>query len=85
MNTFELNYFSISGFNHVCNEGVQHVKVLPYLSIVQVTEGSYEIVLENNELEWIEEGGFFIAPAGVKQTIIHHVNKTTGKMSARWL
>ena len=85
MNTFELNYFSISGFNHVCNEGVQHVKVLPYLSIVQATEGSYEIALENNKLELVEEGGFFIAPTGAKQTIIHHVNKTTGKMSARWL
>lgn len=85
MNTFELNYFSISGFNHICNEGVQHVKVLPYLSIVQVTEGSYEIALENNKLELIEEGGFFIASTGVKQTIIHHVNKITGKMSARWL
>lgn len=85
MNSFELNYFSISGFNHIYNEGEKHVKVLPYLSIVQVTEGSYEIALENNKLELIEEGGFFIAPAGVKQTIIHHVNNATGKMSARWL
>ena len=50
MNTFELNYFSISGFDHISNEGVKHVKVLPYLSIVQVTEGSYEIALENNKL-----------------------------------
>ena len=85
MNSFELNYFSINGFNHICNEGEKHVKVLPYLSIVQVTEGSYEIALENNKVELIEEGGFFIAPAGVKQTIIHHVNNATGKMSARWL
>ena len=50
MNSFELNYFSISGFNHIYNEGEKHVKVLPYLSIVQATEGSYEIALENNKL-----------------------------------
>ena len=85
MNSFELNYFSISGFNHIYNEEEKHIKVLPYLSIVQATEGSYEISLENNKLELVEEGGFFIAPAGVKQTIIHHINNATCKMSARWL
>ena len=73
------------GFYTVSNENVAHRKVLPYLSIVQSTEGSYDISLGNGKMEQTGEGGFFIAPADIQQTIVHHVNPQSGKMSARWI
>jgi len=81
----EIKYFEKSEFIGLCNENIKHVKVLPYLSIVQSTEGSYDIALANNKSEQTEQGGFFIAPSNVQQTIIHHVNKQSGRMSARWI
>lgn len=81
----EIKYFEKSEFIGLCNENIKHVKVLPYLSIVQSTEGSYDITLGNNKSEETEQGGFFIAPSNIQQTIIHHVNKQSGYMSARWI
>jgi AraC-like DNA-binding protein len=81
----ELRYLKKGRFDSVPNEGNRHVKVLPYLSIVQSVEGSYDIALGNGASETTEEGGFFIAPAGLRQTIVHHVNQASGNMSARWL
>ena len=72
-------------FRSVENEGLRHVKILPYLSIVQSTEGSYDISLENGEVKQTGSGGFFIAPAHAKQTIVHHVDPESRKMSARWI
>ena len=73
------------GFYRVSNENVKHVKVLPYLSVVQSVEGSYDIALGNGKSERTGEGGFFIAPSDVQQTIVHHVNPESGKMTCRWL
>ena len=81
----QIKSFKKGGFYSVSNEGVKHVKVLPYLSIVQSLEGSYEIALGNGEALKTEDGGFFIAPAHVQQTIVHHVNRSSKKMSARWI
>jgi len=73
------------GFYSVSNENVTHVKILPYLSVVQSVEGSYDITLGKGEQKQTGEGGFFIAPGGVQQRIVHHVNKKSGKMSAHWI
>lgn len=72
-------------FSSFYNEGEKHVKILPYLSIVQATEGNYHISIGNGQKFETGEGGFFIAPANVKQTIVHHVNPQSKKMSARWI
>ena len=81
----EIKYLRSGSFCSASNEGVKHVKILPYLSVVQATEGNYDIALGNGTTEPIGEGGFFIAPANVKQTIVHHVNPQSKKMSARWI
>ena len=73
------------GFRSVKNEGDKHIKVLPYLSVVQSVEGSYDISLGGGETLQTGEGGFFIAPPRVGQTIVHHVSEKSGKMTARWL
>ena len=73
------------GFNSASNENVKHTKVLPYLSIVQSVEGSYDIALGRGDTLQTGDGGFFIAPAHIQQTIVHHVNKASGKMTARWI
>lgn len=66
-------------------EGVRHTKVLPWLSIVQSLEGNYEVALGGGEHERTEEGGFFIAPSGVSQDIIHHLSERSGKIRCRWI
>jgi len=73
------------GFYAIKNENIKHTKVLPYLSIVQSMEGSYDIALGNEKAFQTGDGGFFIAPSNTQQTIVHHVNKKSGKMSARWI
>ncbi len=81
----DIRYLKSGSFCTESNEGVKHVKILPYLSVVQATEGSYDIALGNEKSFNTSEGGFFIAPSNVKQTIVHHVNPSSNKMSARWL
>ena len=81
----KIKYFKKSGFYSLYNENVRHVKVLPYLSVVQAVEGSYDFAIGSTELEQTGEGGFFIAPTELQQTIVHHVNSQSGKMSARWI
>ncbi len=66
-------------------EGIQHIKILPFLSIVQAVEGCYEIRLGDGKMLNTGEGGFFVAPSDMQQTIVHHVNKQSGKMNARWI
>lgn len=53
------------------NREFTHVKQLPYLSVVQSKYGSYRIRLGDGEAEETEEGGMFIAPKSVTQTITH--------------
>ena len=67
------------------NPNLCHTKILPWLSIVQSQEGTYEIQLGNKKAQRTEEGGFFIAPSGIQQTITHHLNPQTQKMRCRWL
>ncbi len=80
-----IKFFQKSGFYSVQNENIKHVKVLPYLSIVQSVEGSYDITLGCGEQKQTNDGGFFIAPSNVQQNIVHHVNKKSGKMTCRWI
>ena len=80
-----IKYFSIDHFESKHVENVRHVKVLPTLSIVQAVEGNYDIQIGNREQKNTGNGGFFIAPSGIQQTIVHHVHPATGFMHARWL
>lgn len=79
-----INYIK-NGFKSISNDGVVHKKILPYLSIVQSVEGNYDIALGDGKAENTGEGGFFIAPSDIQQTIVHHVNKESGVMTCRWL
>ena len=81
----QIKFLKKGGFYAVKNENIKHKKVLPYLSIVQSMEGSYDIALGNEKAFQTGDGGFFIAPSNTQQTIVHHVNKKSGKMSARWM
>lgn len=81
----QIKILKTGNLNSSKSEGVKHVKVLPYLSIVQSVEGSYDIALGRGETFQTGEGGFFIAPANIQQTIVHHVNKKSGNMIARWI
>ena len=81
----QIKYFKKCGFDSVSNENLKHIKVLPYFSVVQSVEGSYDISLGGGETHKTGEGGFFIAPSGVRQTIVHHVNEKSKRMSARWV
>lgn len=81
----EIKYFKKNGFYSAHNDNLRHIKVLPYLSIVQSVEGSYDITLGNGATMQTGEGGFFIAPSGVQQNIVHHANQKSGTMTCRWL
>ena len=81
----DIKYLKSGGLSSKTIEGVKHVKILPFLSIVQATEGSYDISLGNGPTRQTGEGGFFIAPAHIKQTIVHHVNLESQNMNARWI
>ena len=81
----DIKYFKKDGMTSFEHENVKHIKILPYLSIVQSVEGSYDISLGNGGAENTGEGGFFIAPAEVQQTIVHHGDPKSGRMVCRWL
>ncbi len=81
----EIKYFSLDSLWSRDMDGVKHVKVLPWLSVVQAVEGSYDIRIGTKKQENTGEGGFFIAPAGVRQSIVHRADPHSGNMRARWL
>lgn len=66
-------------------EGLHHIKSLPWLSVVQSVEGSYEVSLEGGDAVRTGDGGFFVAPSQMKQNILHHSNPETNKMYNRWV
>ncbi len=66
-------------------EGLRHIKSLPFLSVVQAVEGSYDIRLGAGCERSTGEGGIFIAPANVRQTITHRIDADSGRMRARWI
>ncbi|MHB1485262.1 MAG: helix-turn-helix domain-containing protein [Saccharofermentanales bacterium] len=82
--TVDIKYFSTASLN-AQNDGLKHIKSLPYLSVVQATEGFYEIGIGSDNQVKIDEMGAFIAPTYEMQYITHHVNPRTGNMTAHWL
>lgn len=83
--TLDIRYiYTYAGI--VCEQdGLEHRKSLPYLSVVQATEGSYDISLGGGPWANTGEGGAFIAPAAAMQDIIHRVSPLTGVMKAQWI
>ena len=80
-----IEYAHKSGVSSATCNGSCHTKVLPYLSVVQAVEGSYDIQLDNGKTYNTGNGGFFIAPANVQQRIVHNVSPTSKKMVCRWI
>ena len=80
-----IEYAHKSGFSSTLCDGIRHTKVLPYLSIVQAVEGSYDIRLDNGETYNTGNGGFFIAPSDVQQFIVHNMDSQSKKMVCRWI
>ena len=78
-----IEYAHKSGFSSATCNGSCHTKVLPYLSVVQAVEGSYDIQLDNGKTYNTGNGGFFIAPSNVQQRIVHNVNLTSKKIVCR--
>lgn len=66
-------------------ENVSHIKVLPWLSVVQSYEGSYDIQLVRHSIKKTGDKGFFIAPSGIQQTITHHHDTRSNQMRCRWI
>lgn len=66
-------------------EGLRHIKTLPFLSVVQATEGSYDVALGHGNSNQTGENGAFIAPSQVVQNLVHHVNPKSGFMKAHWI
>lgn len=75
----------IGSFEKAHNHRIRHIKALPYISIVQATEGYYAFGLNGSEIKDTREGGFFIAPSLKQQEIIHNVSPQSKMMSARWV
>lgn len=80
-----IEYAKKDGFTSTLCDGVCHTKVLPYLSVVQAVEGSYDIQLENDVICNTGSGGFFIAPSNVQQRIVHNTDPASKKMICRWM
>lgn len=80
-----VEYIGRGSFSSTTMDTICHVKTLPYLSVVQAIEGNYDITLGTSPTCNTEECGFFIAPANVKQTIVHHADPVSGIMHCRWV
>lgn len=81
----DIQLFALGSLNSSDCENIKHIKVLPWLSVVQAKEGSYDIAVGNQSAENTGNGGFFIAPPGLQQYITHHIDPKSGVMCARWL
>lgn len=86
MNIEELHMenIHIGQLNEKNMDNVCHQKVLSTMTVAQATEGSYDFAVGASPLQNTGEGGFFIAPAQELQTIVHHTDKKSGNMKARW-
>lgn len=80
-----IEYYEKDGFSSSKCDKIRHIKTLPYLSVVQAVEGSYDISISNGEVYNTEAKGFFIAPSDVRQDIVHNVDKKTNNMVCRWV
>lgn len=67
------------------SHGLEHIKSLPYISVVQAIEGTYSISINGSEPLLTGEGGFFVAPSQATQKILHLQNEDTRRFSARWI
>ena len=85
IDSIEIKYHYYGGFSMNSNDGMLHIKSLPYLSIVQSKVGSYGIKLDDGEEENTGDGNFFIAPSMTTQTITHFLNKEQGTFTARYI
>ena len=77
--------FSKGSSSSMQHDGICHIKTLPYLSIAQAVDGSYDIRLGAGKTHNTGTCGFFLAPANIQQTITHHSNPASGHMHCRWV
>lgn len=80
----QIRYASFDDGMVLKTDQLVHRKSLPCLSLVQATEGSYGIQIEDSPVYETGTGGCFIAPSNLLQTITHRVDPETGVMRARW-
>ncbi|MBE6732342.1 MAG: helix-turn-helix transcriptional regulator [Ruminococcaceae bacterium] len=85
LNSLQIEVLKKGSMNSDSADGICHVKALPYLSVVESIVGSYDIKLGGGEFSSTGDGGFFIAPKDIQQTIIHRENREKGIFSARWV
>jgi len=83
--SIDIKYHNFSGFTSSSNDGLVHIKQLPYLSIVQSKIGSYGIKHDNGDEYSTGEGEFFIAPSHITQKITHFADKELNKFTARYV
>ncbi len=83
--TVQLEKMRKGAFSSGDADGICHVKTLSCLSIVQAAEGRYEIAIKDGPLLDTGNGGFFVAPSDVKQTIVHHADPHSGRFTGRWI
>ena len=55
----DIEYFALDMLESDNCENLTHKKVLPYLSVVQVLEGGYDITVGDQPQQHIQNGGFF--------------------------
>ncbi len=80
-----VEYIHKNGFTSNAHDGISHTKIMPYLSVVQAVEGSYDIQLNNGITHNTGDGGFFIAPSNVQQRIIHNMDRSGKNIICRWV
>jgi AraC-like DNA-binding protein len=85
IHSIDIRYVKRDGFISDSMDGIQHIKVLPWLSLVQSKEGSYDVSLGIHPPVRTGKGGFFIAPSGVAQDITHRQDEESGRMHCRWI
>ena len=87
INRIDIYYLSAGGMTPANRsvDGVRHEKILPYLSVVQSVRGRYRIALGDAPFETTQEGGCFIAPAGVKQSITHLAGSVGDSAEYQWV
>ena len=85
IDSIDIKYSYYGGFSMNSNDGMVHIKSLPYLSIVQSKVGSYGIKLDDGNEYPTGQGNFFIAPSMVTQTITHFLNKEINTFTARYI
>ena len=81
----DIKHHYFSGFTSSSNDGLVHIKQLPYLSIVQSKVGSYGIKLDKGNEYSTGEGDFFVAPSHITQKITHFADKKLNIFTARYV